>query len=88
MPIDSLALSKKYLYITTMIETEVAYKVARQIVKNEGIFIGMSSGAAIYAAANITKNIASGIIVTIFPDRWRKILEHGIVQEIKGKQYW
>ena len=36
--------------ITIMVETEVAYEMTRQIVKQEGIFVGMSSGAAMYAA--------------------------------------
>ena len=32
--------------ITIMVETEAAYEMTRQIVKQEGIFVGMSSGAA------------------------------------------
>jgi cysteine synthase B len=31
---------------TIMVETEIAYKITRQIIKEEGIFAGMSSGAA------------------------------------------
>ncbi|MCG7854048.1 MAG: cysteine synthase family protein, partial [Methanosarcinaceae archaeon] len=34
---------------TIMVETERAYEMTRQIVKQEGIFVGMSSGAAMYA---------------------------------------
>ena len=60
--------------ITIMIKTEVAYEMARQIVRNEGIFVGMSSGAAMYAATEIAKEIESGTIVTIFPDRGEKYL--------------
>ena len=33
--------------ITIMVETEIAYEMTRQIAKQEGIFVGMSSGAAI-----------------------------------------
>lgn len=57
-----------------MIESEVAFEYARQIVKQEGIFVGMSSGAAMFAASEIAKKIDSGLIVVIFPDRGEKYL--------------
>jgi cysteine synthase B len=59
---------------TIMVETEDAYEMAREIVKKEGIFVGMSSGAAMYAAVEIAKRIDSGVIVTILPDRGEKYL--------------
>ncbi len=60
--------------ITIMVETEVAYEMTRQIVKHEGIFVGMSSGAAMYAALEMAKRVDRGVIVTIFPDRGEKYL--------------
>ncbi|HQM66813.1 MAG TPA: cysteine synthase family protein [Methanomassiliicoccales archaeon] len=60
--------------ITIMVETEVAYEMTRQIVKQEGIFVGMSSGAAMYAALEMAKRVDRGVIVTIFPDRGEKYL--------------
>jgi cysteine synthase B len=60
--------------ITIMVETEIAYEMTRQIAKQEGVFVGMSSGAAMYAAIEIAKQIESGVIVTIFPDRGEKYL--------------
>ncbi|OFY64155.1 MAG: cysteine synthase B [Bacteroidetes bacterium RBG_13_42_15] len=60
--------------ITIMVETEDAFKMARQIIKEEGIFVGMSSGAAMYAATETAKRIKSGVIVVIFPDRGEKYL--------------
>ncbi|NLI74116.1 MAG: cysteine synthase family protein [Euryarchaeota archaeon] len=60
--------------ITIMVETEAAYEMTRQIVKHEGIFVGMSSGAAMYAAIEMAKRIESGTVVTIFPDRGEKYL--------------
>ena len=59
---------------TVMVETEDAFEMSRQIVKNEGIFVGMSSGAALYAAIEVAKEIESGLIVVIFPDRGEKYL--------------
>lgn len=57
-----------------MVDSETAFEMTRQIVKNEGIFVGMSSGAAMYAAIEIAKKIKSGTIVVIFPDRGEKYL--------------
>ncbi len=57
-----------------MIETEDAFEMTRQIVKQEGIFVGMSSGAALLAAIEIAKKIDKGTIVVIFPDRGEKYL--------------
>ncbi|MFA6471619.1 MAG: pyridoxal-phosphate dependent enzyme, partial [Candidatus Latescibacterota bacterium] len=59
---------------TVMVESEQAFEVARQIVKQEGIFVGMSSGAAMYAAIEIAKKINSGTLIVIFPDRGEKYL--------------
>ena len=59
---------------TIMVETEDAYEMTRQIVKREGIFVGMSSGAAMYAAIEMAKRMDSGVIVTILPDRGEKYL--------------
>jgi len=61
-----------------MIDTEEAFEVSRQIVKKEGIFVGMSSGAAMLAAMEVAKKIKSGTIVVIFPDRGEKYLSTGL----------
>lgn len=60
--------------ITVMVETEDAFEVARQAMKQEGIPVGMSSGAALYAALEIAKKAEKGNIVVIFPDRVDKYL--------------
>jgi cysteine synthase B len=66
---------------TIMVETEAAYDMARQIIKKEGIFVGMSSGAAMYAAIEVSKKIKSGTIVVIFPDRGEKYLSTNLFNE-------
>jgi cysteine synthase B len=63
---------------TVMVETEDAFKMARRIIKEEGIFVGMSSGAAMLAAYATAKKISSGVIVVIFPDRGEKYLSTGL----------
>lgn len=62
------------IHKTIMVKTEAAFEMTRQIVKNEGLFVGMSSGAALYAAIEVAREIESGIIVVIFPDRGEKYL--------------
>jgi S-sulfo-L-cysteine synthase (O-acetyl-L-serine-dependent) len=57
-----------------MIETEDAFALSRQLAHEEGIFAGMSSGAALVAARQVASEIESGTIVTIFPDRGEKYL--------------
>lgn len=57
-----------------MIESEEAIEMARQIIAREGIFAGMSSGAALLAAIRTAEKIDSGNIVVVFPDRAEKYL--------------
>ena len=59
---------------TVMIETEDAYEMARQIIRKESIFVGMSSGAAMVAAIETAQKAEKGNIVVIFPDRGEKYL--------------
>ena len=63
-----------------MIETEDAFDLARQIAHQEGVFTGMSSGAALFAARQVASEIESGTIVTIFPDRGEKYLSTELFQ--------
>jgi len=67
--------------ITIMVETEAAYEMTRQIVAKEGIFVGMSSGAAMYATIELAKKIESGTIVVIFTDRGEKYLSTNLFEE-------
>lgn len=57
-----------------MIDSEEAFEMARRIVKEEGIFCGMSSGAAMLASLKVADMIDKGVIVCIFPDRGEKYL--------------
>ncbi|MEZ4908573.1 MAG: cysteine synthase family protein [Saprospiraceae bacterium] len=60
--------------ITIMVETDKAFETARDLMLYEGIPVGMSSGAAMFAALEISKEADSGNIVVIFPDRVEKYL--------------
>ena len=56
------------------ITNDEAINTARELPLKEGIFVGMSSGAALFAARQVASEIESGTIVTIFPDRGEKYL--------------
>lgn len=52
----------------------IAFELAKDLFKKEGISVGISSGAALWGAIETSKKIDSGVIVTIFPDRGEKYL--------------
>ena len=56
------------------VESEEAIEMARQLILKEGIFAGMSSGAAMLAASRTAEKITTGNMVVIFPDRAEKYL--------------
>lgn len=57
-----------------MVESEDAFAMSREIVRQEGIFVGMSSGAAMLAALECIRQIDEGLVVVIFADRGEKYL--------------
>ena len=65
-----------------LIDTEEAYEMARKVVHEEGIFIGMSSGAAMLAAVKTAEKIKTGTVVVIFPDRGEKYLSTDLFRVI------
>lgn len=60
--------------VQEFVESEEAIDMARRIIASEGIFAGMSSGAAMLAAVRTARRIESGNIVVVFPDRAEKYL--------------
>ena len=51
-----------------------AFRVARELARNEGIFGGISSGTAVHAALEYARRNSAGTIVAILPDRGEKYL--------------
>ncbi len=58
------------------ITTEEAYDMVRQIAHDEGLFVGISSGANILAALRIASELEEGVVVTVFPDAGYKYLSN------------
>jgi cysteinyl-tRNA synthetase len=47
---------------------EDAFEMARRIAKVEGMLVGMSSGAAVFAALELSESLEEGVVVSILPD--------------------
>ncbi len=56
------------------IEDEEAYEMARRLAKEEGIFVGMSSGAAMLGACKVAEKMTEGTLVVLFPDNGERYL--------------
>ena len=53
---------------------EDAYEMARRLAKEEGIFVGMSSGAAMVAACRVAAEMTGETLVALFPDNGERYL--------------
>lgn len=57
-----------------MIEDGEAFEVTRLLAQKEGLFVGLSSGAAVAVALRISNTLKRGNIVVILPDRGDRYL--------------
>lgn len=67
------------------IEDEEAFETTRLLATWKGIFVGMSSGAAVAGALQIAKKIKFGTIVVILPDRGDRYLSTTLFRSICAK---
>jgi cysteine synthase len=56
------------------LDDEAAFQVARDLAQKEGLFVGISSGAAMWGAMKVAERIKEGVIAVIFPDGGEKYL--------------
>jgi cysteine synthase B len=56
------------------VSTEDAYGMVYRLGQEEGVLVGQSSGAAMYATLKIARKLEAGTLVTIFPDFGDKYL--------------
>ena len=61
--------------------TECAYEMFKRVAREEGVLIGISSGAAVAAALEVAKEIESGVIVTVLCDGADKYLSENFWEE-------
>ncbi len=53
---------------TFFVKTEDAYEMLTRLSREEGLWVGPSSGAALWASLKLAESISRGVIVTVFPD--------------------
>ena len=68
-----------------VVEDGEAFETTRLLVTKEGLFVGMSSGAAVTGALQIAKKMNSGTIVVILPDRGDRYLSTTLFRSICAK---
>ncbi len=61
---------------------EDAFETARALATCEGLFVGMSSGAAVAGALAVAREMGSGIIVTVLPDRGDRYLSTSLFRSV------
>ncbi|HET9012437.1 MAG TPA: cysteine synthase family protein [Gemmatimonadaceae bacterium] len=62
------------------VSTERAHSLTRRLAAEEGLLVGVSSGAALAAALDVAARIREGVIVTIFPDSGTRYLTENFWQ--------
>jgi S-sulfo-L-cysteine synthase (O-acetyl-L-serine-dependent) len=60
------------------VNTEAAYAVTGRLAREEGLFVGHSSGAALAAALELAQKIEQGTVVVMFPDGGDRYLSREI----------
>ncbi len=63
------------------VEDEEAFETARRLAREEGLFLGMSSGAAVAVALHLARELESGLIVAIAPDSGERYLSTQLFSE-------
>jgi S-sulfo-L-cysteine synthase (O-acetyl-L-serine-dependent) len=59
--------------------TEPAYDLAREVARTEGLLVGHSSGAALWAVRRLAESgVARAVVVTVFPDSGDRYLSTGL----------
>ncbi|NIQ11497.1 MAG: pyridoxal-phosphate dependent enzyme, partial [Gammaproteobacteria bacterium] len=61
------------------VSTEDAQQMVKRLAREEGLFVGLSSGAAAVASQRVAQRLDSGVVVTIFPDGGRRYI---------GEKFW
>jgi cysteine synthase B len=56
------------------VDTDEAYRLARELARLEGLLVGPSAAAAVVAALRVAQELEHGVIVAILPDSGLKYL--------------
>ncbi len=68
-----------------VMEDADAFEAARNLAVEEGIFVGISSGAAVAGALRCAQRMESGLVVTLLPDRGDRYLSTMLFRSVCAK---
>lgn len=74
---DPLAYHRKLV-----VEDDDAFETARLLAAKQGVFCGMSGGAAVVGALRVAAELESGVIVVIIPDRGDRYLSTNLFKSM------
>ncbi len=77
---DPVKLDERYI-----VNDEEAFDTTRMLAVKEGIFVGMSSGAAMHIALRKSSELKEGVIAVIFPDRGDRYLSTSLFTSVCAK---
>jgi len=63
------------------IKTEESYETCRNVAKNEGLLVGISSGASLYIASEIAKKESEKRIIALCPDSGERYLSTDVFKD-------
>lgn len=64
------------------VQDDPAFEMSRMLALKEGLFVGMSSGAAVAGALETARQMESGTIVTLLPDRGDRYLSTALFRSV------
>ncbi len=64
------------------VQDEDAFETARMLAAREGLFVGMSSGAAVAGALEVAREMTEGTIVVLLPDRGDRYLSTALFRSV------
>jgi cysteine synthase B len=69
---------------TIVVRTEDAQAMVRRLARDEGLLVGASSGANVWAALQVARSLAEGVVVTVLCDDGRMYLGESFWEEAVG----
>ncbi len=70
------------------VSTEDAHRTVLRLAREEGLLVGVSGGANMYAAMGVASELKEGVVVTIFCDSAAKYLSESFWQETYEAEIW
>jgi len=67
------------------VNDDQAYDTTRWLAVTQGIFVGMSGGAAVYVAIKVANDMSDGTVVVVLPDRGDRYLSTTLFKSICAK---